>query len=299
MKTKRRVTMFRNPCRRVFLSMLLLLLACLGCESKVATNNESSYRVPDITCSLGWLGAKAHPLTKVGRIDDPENPDRRLTHGGLTLIEVAPKGEFSKLGLKKNDIIVQVAGQWLPLKENPMQDLMEMIETRITAEQNEITIGYLRQGKFSTTLLKPTRTSLDNNLPAASVQIVRVVETALQKLADGQLEDGSFPAGSDDVQQKLIATSSAGLAFLSAHESYAKRFDANVQRCLQFIANQFSDDLPDDMQVITFAYVAQFLAESEIELLEENWLDVVSVLNDKFAETQQESGAWSLLSRRG
>ena len=95
----------------------------------------------------------------------------------------------------------------------------------------------LKKTEFQT-----NRTSLDENLPSAPSQIVDEVDAALQKLAEAQQDDGSFGGGTSDVQAKLVATSMAGLALLSAHDSYVEKYVGHVEKCLQFIAAQFADE---------------------------------------------------------
>ena len=118
---------------------------CIGCESNSVANRESEPKFSELNCSLGWLGATAKPLARPGSIIDPDNIDKRLTHGGLLLTEVSPNGPLDEAGLVSGDIVAQVEEEWLPIKENPARDMMAIIETQISAEKNEISIGYLHK----------------------------------------------------------------------------------------------------------------------------------------------------------
>ena len=274
----------------------LLLICWSGCESSSMSDRQIESKEATAVSSLGWLGANACPLSKPGSTVDPTNADKVVTHGGLRLIEVNVNGPLASAGLIDGDTIVQVVGKWLPIKENPTLDLIGRIESQISAEKSKVAIGYLRNGKFATAKLETQISSLDENLPLATERIVASVDGAIQHLAALQQTNGSFLASSNDVQSQLVATSLAGLALLSADESNSRKYSSHVQACLSFIAARFADELPEDMNALTCAYVAQFLAESDIDLLEENWLDVISVINDNIAQTQLEFGAWSINS---
>ena len=279
----------------VFVLFLIAVAFTCGCDPESQLGNKQSLKFSEQAHSMGWLGANGYPLLVPGTMDDPTNPDKTVTFGAMRIEGIDPNGAFGRAKLVEGDVVVGISDQWLPVKENPGLELFELIENQLNSGNVPISIGLLRGGEYLTVDMETDFKSLDENLPNASPRIIASVENALEYLASQQQDDGSFAVAKEDLDARLISTSLAGLAFLSGDKSLRARHEANVRQCLAFIQSKLTGDVPKGLQPIACAYVAQFLSESDAELLEENWLDVFSVLNDVFETTQLESGAWTYL----
>ena len=270
-----------------------LALLC-GCEqpqaNKVVKTNFLDKEITELH-SLGWLGATAHPLNEVVRITDPDNVDKNLTPGGLVLVELSDDLPLAAAGLETGDLIVRVAEDWMPIKEDPTRDLIRLVETQISGAKDSIELGYLRGGEYQTTSLTVGIPSIDEGLPLATERGVTASKQGLEQLAQLQLEDGSYACDSGDAGGKLAVTAMAGLAFLSADESTAENFKSNADACLEFVSSQLEDGI-SEMDPLIGAYVGMFLAETDVGLLEEQWLDKIGGLSGLFGSTQHESGGW-------
>ncbi len=293
-------------CRRFVSCRLpfLLLAAILSMSACDQTDSRQSAKIDDRDASiaelhnLGWLGADAQPLNATLTMPDPENPDASVTPGGIVIVKVLGGWPLDAAQLKAGDVIVRVADDWLPIKEDPTLDLIKAVEDQINAGRKEIEVGYYRDGKFAKALIQTELESLDHGLPRPVARMVDLSTATLKHLARLQTDDGSFAVAADNVDAKLIATSMSGLAFLSADPSASNEFEQSVAGCLKYIGEQLdrfaSDSEAAGLDPLTASHVALFLSESDIQLMDEDWLERLGVVLDSFATHQHESGGWNV-----
>ena len=125
--------------------LVVAILSTAGCETPESRQSgNSDFRDASIAelHNLGWLGANAHPLNTTLTLPDPANPDSSVTPGGIVIIDVSDGGPLETAQLKAGDVIIRVANDWLPIKEDPTLDLIKALEDQINAGRKEIEIGY-------------------------------------------------------------------------------------------------------------------------------------------------------------
>lgn len=275
---------------------VVLTLLC-GCEppnaKTVVKTNFLNTEIEQLH-NLGWLGAKVHPLNDVVSITDPDNVDKNLTPGGMVVVELNEDSPLAEAGLKSGDLIVRIVEDWLPIKEDPTTDLIAMIETQITGNKKTIDLGYLRRGKYETTSLTIDKPSIDEGLPLATERGLMASRRGLEQLAAMQLEDGSYANDSGDSDGKIAVTAMAGLAFLSADESAAADFKSNADACLKYVADELDGERISELNPLVGAYASMFLAESDVGLMEEQWLDKIGGLSELFIASQHQTGGWNV-----
>ncbi len=244
---------------------------------------------------LGWLGGSSRALLNVVRIDDqPEFTVKPISVGGIFIDQVLDDQPLAKAGIQTADIIVRVDETWLPVKTEPTQDFIELIENANTAKTGSVELLVLRDSRLTKIELTVDQKPIDDGLPLASDRFIDLTKFALDYLASRQNLDGSFPTQRNEWNAKRISTSLAGLAFLSAAPSIADNYKSNIGDCLSFISKSFSDTQSRPVDPLTIAYVVQFFAESDIQFIEANWLDVIGALTEQLTDQQNESGAWAI-----
>lgn len=318
----------------IHICIFLLLVSVLvpaGCENsssepktQVTANADLVDNSVEKFHNLGWLGVQTYPLKSAFSFVDPVDSESSVSPGGLVVANVMQATPAEAAGLKTNDVIVGIENEWLPIKDDPTLDVMEQIETRVTSGESETAILVYRDGEVSKLVLKNTVGSVDEGLPDKVARYSDAANLGLQKLASLQNDDGSFSDEQESFDNKLQIASLAGLAFLASPNDQLK---SNIDSCKRFIADQLdsqtketvdqsSQDLseepeePDpgnlasgammvqmpefDMQPLTAAYVAQFLAEANVPMMDQKWmsrmLGIVGVLN----RNQHESGGWNV-----
>ncbi len=273
-----------------------------ACEQPpgIPTRNLADYRDASIkdNNNLGWIGAEAQPLNQPLSFSDPASPGVDVSPGGIVLVEIANGLPLDSAQLKPGDVIVRVANNWLPIKEDATLDFIKAVEDQINARKYRIEIGYFRAGRFETTELNTDLESLDEGLPLPVDRFSHAAQAALQQLADLQLEDGSFTVDSGDTEGKLMATAMSGLAFLAAGNSEGQAFAQPIESCLRFLGDRI-DELqtetePRPLDPLTAAWLGMFLAESDAPLFEDQWLERFGFVLDSLLNSQDVSGGWSV-----
>ena len=89
---------------RLLIQIFAVCILCVGgCEpSSVANKNETSFSNSSVTKmhSLGWMGAKTHPLLDTFKIVDPDNEDKEVTPGGVVVVELTEDSPLEKAGVR-------------------------------------------------------------------------------------------------------------------------------------------------------------------------------------------------------
>ena len=279
----------------------LVLLGLSGCEQQSdqrVVNTDFLDRSIESVHNLGWLGAKSHPLNDAVKFLEPDSPENgtMVSPGGIVLTEVVDGEPLSDIGLRPGDVVVRIDDDWVPIKEDSTLDVIGAIENLISANRENVTIGYLRMGEFSSANLPIDRQSVDEGLPLPSQRLADVATNCLRNLSKLQRKDGSFSTESGSRADKLKSTSICGLAFLAADDSVREEFDSNVEACIEFVGLNLRfdgvDSAEEKLDALTAAYLAQFLAESRVQVMDEDWLDKIGGLLDLLDSEQQQSGGW-------
>ena len=189
---------------------------------------EDSRRLP-----LGWLGAHASPLTRSLDLTDEQGEAR--APGGLVLRALTQDGPLAKAGAREGDVVVRCGENWVPLKEDPTLDLVELVEREVSGGKTQLELAAWRAGE-----LVPLQVDID--LPALEVGLPVEVErfhsgarAAIDRLVATQNEQGGFPATSPAQELVLdalaaLALRSAGAAEEDAPATHARALEAVSQR---------------------------------------------------------------------
>lgn len=304
-------------------SLLLIVGGLLlpGCNSdsgpETASSPKTSYVNNSITDhdNLGWLGVTSNPVSESIEFADPDDSDSSVSPGALVLREIFADQVAEEAGLKVGDVVVRVGDDWLPIKDNPTMDFLAKLEDQITAGASSIELGILRSGKYETVSLRHGQTSLDEGLPTQVTRFDQAAQRALQQLAGTQHEDGSFGITDKNPDDQLRITSLVGLAMLASGDD---DFRENVNKCLTFLGAEIDArsetessaapgseaehgqpgairiSLPQvDLDPLTCSYVLQFLAESQVQMMDPAWMKRIMGLTGAMTSSQSESGGWS------
>ena len=294
---------------------------------------KENYIDSDITefHNLGWLGVQTHPLTKSIRFKDPDDSDSTISPGGLVITNLFADSPAADSQLNIGDVIVGIDGKWLPIKDDPTLDFIRLLESSVAAmkETTELSVYDGRQKfvtiKNNTVSLEPT---IDNQVPRYQIAHGR----GLEHLAKQQNEDGSFGPASEsseqnlkqdfeadaDFDQTLQTTCLAGMSLLTARDD---QYQPNVDKCLEFVAQQIDAKIAlaekaapkedakkkpatpgvvvmkmpkFELEPLTAAYVAQFLAESDVQMMDGKWMPRLTGTISSLSQSQHESGAWNM-----
>ena len=205
--------------RRTALSILLPLLFA-GVES---CGDDSSAEVAAgswlaeseaVIRPLGWLGGRAHAATRTVELPDPADSSSRIVTGGMVLTEVLSGGPLAEAGIQRGDLLVRVGDQWLPNKEDPGLDLIELVEAEVSAETGSFEVGFLRGSDWRTSPLVHSKTPLQVGLPNASMRLTELARSGRERLRAFQQEDGSFSVV-PGMETDTATCALAGLAFLA------------------------------------------------------------------------------------
>ena len=221
-------------------TVVALLLVSNGCENG-ATNTTALPKLNLIDSSitefhnLGWVGVKTHPLNEAVSFVDPEDAEATVSPGGLVVCEVIDASPAATAGLKSGDVIVGIGDDWVPIKDDPTLDVMELIELQVTAAEKTTSLTIYRNGKCETVSLENVSSSLEEGLPDQVIRLSEAASLGLSYLAEQQNEDGSFGGAETSIESKLQSTALAGLALLASGE---EEFAGHVDLCKQFIGDE-------------------------------------------------------------
>ena len=269
---------------RLTACILCLGLAWLsGCnEPPPSTTSSNGEAVVRPERNLAWLGAKASPVFETVAVVDPERTDETLYPGALEVSAVQADGRLANMGLRVGDVLVGVGEEMLPTKEDPTIDFIRLVEGEVSAEQPELLIRYLRNGKLQTAKGEVELVPLEQGLPLAIDRYREIASRAADYLAAQQGEDGSFAAAVDEPDPRILVSSLCGLAMHSVG-SHA----AAVDKCVNFVTGQLKD--PGTNDPLVAAYALMFLVETAPPL--ENQAALANCLR-VIREGQTETGSW-------
>jgi hypothetical protein len=270
----------------VALAILLTLSGCSGepDASKTAENGKSRTGDPAAR-NLAWLGGTACALTESIAVPDPDNEDDDLYPGGLVVMSIEEGGRLKTATVRAGDIIVGVGGEMLPNTEDPTMDFIRLVEGEVSAEQSELTLQLVRNGKLQTVKTQIDLVPLERGLPLEVQRYAEQADRGLQFLLSQQQDDGSFSAASDDASATLIVSSLCGLALHA--DSDCDECQSAAQKCAEYVAAQVTDEAP--VNPLTASYALMFLAESAPPPAN---MQPLGKCLKTIAASQQENGGW-------
>ena len=207
---------------------------------------------------LGWLGGRAHPAPRSVQVPDPDSRGGTTVAGGMVVTQVTPDAPLAVAGVGRGDVIVGVAGAWLPNKEDPSLDLMRAIEDQVSSGADALELGVLRSGALDTVRLSPGLAPLEVGLPGPSERLEDMVRAGLRRLVALQADDGSFP-GATGADAQVATCSLAGLALLAGGAGEGGNAPA-LARCRARVEAAV-DDLSSELGPWGTALATMFLAE--------------------------------------
>ena len=312
-----------------FILSSFLLCVFIGCDSQ-PTNTTTIAKNSDLVDpsvtefhNLGWLGIRCYPMTANLSFADPDDVDASVSPGGLIVTTVVPETPAAKAGFKKDDVIVGVEDKWMPIKDDPTLDVLAQLETRVTSAETKSTLKVYRDGELVELTIENVADPLDDGLPNEVIRFTTLAKQGVNHLSTLQNSDGSFGAENVSLDSKLQITAMAGLALLSVED---KQYQPAIDNCKQFIAAQLdqmastpkeleSDDenksteesqpskmvqmttmqMPTlEIEPLTAAYIAQFLSESNVSMMDQNWMGRLIGIVGALNQTQSESGGWNV-----
>ena len=315
-----------KPMKNQIITLLFLFCVFTGCSNQ-PTNTKTIAMNSDLIDSsvsdfhnLGWLGIRCYPMTANLSFADPGDSDISISPGGLIVSDVISDSPAEKAGFKKDDVIVGVEDKWVPIKDDPTLDVLQQLETRVTSAEAESTLKVYRDGELIDLTVENLADSLDDGLPSEVVRFVNSAKRGVDYLVTLQNSDGSFGTESFSLDSRLQITAISGLALLSVKN---EQNQSAVDKCKQYIAARLdqmsstpeatpaeqSDDVENDsagviqrtfvqmpeleIDPLTASYVAQFLSESNVSMLDQKWMGRLIGLAGALSKTQAENGGWN------
>ena len=295
MPSKKTIKMISKNSFTTTIAIIVFATIQIGCDTdQIASRKKTDFLDSSIEQlhSLGWLGGRSHPLADSLKIDDPDVEGKEISPGGIVIASVHDDGPMSKAGIKSGDVILRIAADWVPIKEDPTLDLIRLVERQISAEKQQIDLGIYREGNFQTVIVETDLQSIDEGLPLPTQRFTDVATNGLNFLARQQNEDGSIGKVATEEGQ-CINTALAGLAFLAADESAGDQYESNANLVVEYFKKTLG---PEDLNLdpLTASYIGLFLAESDVDMMDMDWLDRISKLTEIFETSQHQSGGWNV-----
>ena len=229
------------PQRHILGMVFASLTLAMGCDQSPSPGTARTNFIDAARTEhhqLGLLGVSGHPL---GGDIAIMHEEEEIHPGGVVITEVHTDTPLSGR-LRVGDVIVRIGDDFVPNKEDPTIDVIEMIESTIVDTSTEVPLGVYREGALTTLDWTPKVPSLNQGLPELPVRFATAIERGLAFLRTQQREDGSFsPRDDASLSERIILTSFVGSAFVAGLEQDE---DGTVKGCLDFLKNTVEADAP-------------------------------------------------------
>ncbi|MFH1998606.1 MAG: DUF6288 domain-containing protein, partial [Planctomycetota bacterium] len=282
---------------------IVLLAAGVSCSNERSgseTGTPDIYPDPSVTrfTNLGFLGAEGYGLTRTLTLIDERNPDKPHYPGGVVINAFQNGSLLEAAGLQTGDVVVQVAGDFLPSKENPSWDMLKRMEAALSAGMDKIELGFWRKGKVHKASLDLSRAELPPLVPG-NIQACERYRAAARKgisyLAGIQQDNGSFSVARSTPDSELAVVSLAGLAFLaSASLDEADPYKENVKKCAEYIKAVLEAEKAGHLGgAYAFIFLSEYMDRTHDMELMQRLVQIIPLI----MEAQQEDGRWLLCEK--
>jgi hypothetical protein len=274
----------------------LLLVLAAACAKEPPAGPADRAGSSDPPQNLGFLGATGSGAPSSLALPDPAHEGEQLHAGGVVIREIAAGAPLARAGVRAGDVLVRVADDFLPNKENPALDLLARIERAHTAGKNQIELGYLRAGRLehATLELDPEAVPpLDPGSLEGQARYTRVANSAMKSLAGLQRENGSFPAARAEPDAELAVSALAGLALQAGRTlPDAITWEPALAKARTFVAGALA---APPSSPVALAFATLFLAElAHAEPTDAELNAALADATQKLASAQREDGHWEL-----
>jgi hypothetical protein len=166
-------------------SILIALLGTTGCGEKSGASRSEAEATAELTMQgpsrpLGWLGGRARVAADIFTF---EHEGERQDCGGMVLKSVSTGGPLAIAGATEGDVIVGVGESWLPIKDDPWLDLIELTETTISSGAEALVLNLRRDGAGVEVELAVGVKTLEEGLPLAVTRFDEGTELSRKRLA--------------------------------------------------------------------------------------------------------------------
>lgn len=192
--------------------------------------------------NLGVLGAEGLPIRK---------PDEawKMPRGAVAIkvTGVLEGGAAKDAGLRKDDVIVCVGGQFLATKHmNAVYQLVAAMEAVSSSKKAETTLTVMRDGKPETLKLKlPALGPHKEGCPVGCPRCEKLVEESLKILQGLQESDGAYPIGVGGWNGKVAVSSLAGLSFMASGSTTREGpYAENIAKAAKWVSEHCGKEEP-------------------------------------------------------
>ena len=186
---------------------------------------------------MGWLGAEVQPLRDRLVLEE----DDKKTHvGGLVLRELDEGFALALAGAQVGDVLVRVGQTFVPLKEDPRLDVLELFERQVSSGVEQVTCEVVRGEARHELAVAPDLTPLEEGLPLAVVRFDQAADQNESWLLSRQRENGGFAdseaplaLGIDALVALLLRAGEESEARSAAWERVTEHLNATVSSRLE------------------------------------------------------------------
>ena len=249
-----------SPAALSALALTVMLGGCGGESAPAHAKTSALYDATSPARALGWLGGRVHPTLQSVEVPVDGSPTSTKQVGGLVVTELLPAGALAAAGITDGDVLVRVAEDWLPNREDPGMDFLRAVEAQVSSGAAAVELGLLRAGKIETVAVAHDQVPIEVGLPGPSERFTILTKRGLDWLVAHQGADGAF-AGADDAAASVAASSLAGLAFLGGGAAGADSpYASPLDKCRAHVEAAV-DDAASPLDAWGAALATMFLAE--------------------------------------
>ncbi|MAG54919.1 MAG: hypothetical protein CMJ83_01380 [Planctomycetes bacterium] len=198
---------------KLMILTVAVTFVCAACGGDDSGSNDGSFVDASVTRldALGWMGARVQPL---GRLLTATDGDETRDPGGVVLRELPADGPLAKAGAKVGDVVVRIGEEWVPLKKNPVLDVIRLVELAVSSGEETVTVGCWRAGAMHKLSLSSPGPAIEVGLPVSVERFVESARRGVTALVSMQRDDGGFPSAKP--ADELAVAALAALALRAA-----------------------------------------------------------------------------------